>query len=424
MKKAISLFVLFFVSGMLSGCIISTAPSINSVSVNAGETQGFSINAFTFSSDYVWTLDGTVIPEATSKYYQYSPLTADVGTSPHTLTVSVGSDNYSWSVNVLPSPYTILDSEQEAKDILYAAYAGIGYMDDPADNEALYNAMLTDLNKLPEALVLNVILNDAALMSKIDNLLLGIPTTFYYTDDNDNAFSLRVDTTPRIGQNPLFAGTLYANFNTVGYAADNCTYYGEEGSRDLVVSVSGDFKASLENFIEEFNISSVAITAQNTLIAVYPSFQVNYDNWKLAYMVRYGDTPLNVAIVPDVLDTLGNVISDNRDYTLSGSLAVNEITYAFGSGIRYQQSDNGNGTAGLTIGGNISLNSLEGLIKIETAGIIRNSSGIWTTGAMTLSGYNSTDDVWEYYGIDFDNGTASGDPDGWVESDWQNTLSP
>ena len=81
---------------MLSGCIISRTPSINSVYMQYGETKDFSVKAWP-SGTFTWTLDGEALP-ATGDSYTYTAL---AGT--HFLVVrvpksAIGEEVQAWTI--------------------------------------------------------------------------------------------------------------------------------------------------------------------------------------------------------------------------------------------------------------------------------------------------------------------------------------
>ncbi len=120
MKKFLSLFLMFFLSTVLSGCIISVSPDVNSLSIADGDTQRFSINTFPSSAAKAWTLDG--VPVGKSSAYTF---TADCDGSTtnqtHQLRVveesilGIGTNSQTWqiTVNCGPGP-----SEPEAEDVV------------------------------------------------------------------------------------------------------------------------------------------------------------------------------------------------------------------------------------------------------------------------------------------------------------------
>jgi hypothetical protein len=101
MKKS-SLFLVFAIfSALLSGCILSARPG--DVVMDAYETQQFSvIDLAQNPKQYIWELDGQVIPGAMGDSYEYTPDCGDEGV--HTLKVTISWDSHTWNITVRPCP--------------------------------------------------------------------------------------------------------------------------------------------------------------------------------------------------------------------------------------------------------------------------------------------------------------------------------
>jgi formylglycine-generating enzyme required for sulfatase activity len=96
MKRSLSILIVFMVTAMLSGCILSKTPKTNDVYIPFGEQMTFTVNVFPSNATYTWTLDG--VPQSnTGKSYVY---TAVVGN--HMLVVKakqiLGTDTQAWNI--------------------------------------------------------------------------------------------------------------------------------------------------------------------------------------------------------------------------------------------------------------------------------------------------------------------------------------
>jgi hypothetical protein len=342
-------------------------------------------------------------------------------------------------------------SKRLTGDVLYTAYAGIGYgrVDSPSDDEALYNIMLDDLNTVAGDFVLNTIFNDPNVLNKLlFRVLLGLTTTFNYTDSSGVVSSLFFDPGAMVNGYRSFAADLSVNFNATGYAWETCLYYGDSGGVDLTAHVTGYFKATSAGLTELY-LHSVSIQAQNTLKAVYPMGQVTYNQWNIAYPVYYGEVdptytsggstvPVNAKILPVLISEPVSTL-DFREYTLSGGFVFKGNAYSLPQGgIRYRQwqydyLENGITVSRtlLSLSGKLTVPGLTGVITVSTPEdtvnpvgsktIIINSVGTWISGLMNLSGVSTASQA------SFSNGTCTfsgGDQGTWSVAGWQNSLEP
>ncbi len=436
MKKMLSLFAALLVFALLNGCIISQSPGSGTVSVNVGNTAYFSVRVMPWDTGFIWSLDGAVAEGATARSFSYTPEMADVG-STHTVTVVVSGESATWTVNVLPPIYGDILTETQAQDILYAAYAGIGYNEagNQTDDAFLFDVMFDNLNSSIAYMVMAAF-NSADIDTLIKMTSSG--GTAVYVDSAGNRFNLYLKI--NLFTN-TYSGTLSVDFSdTGGYNLGYLTFFGDPGKFDLAVSINGsvDIEIDLPAFsINEFGIGNVAIAAKDSLNTNDSSTSINvdYNEWSVAYSVVYGDNPQNTKLVPDMGSIAPpppyNTNKDNRNYTCKGSFSVNGNIYSFGknnSRVRYQQTDNGDATMSLAIEGDLDLPGIDidGLINVKTTDIVRNESGIWISGSMTLSGYDSDNDLHTSYDITFaaDESANGEEPLTWTMADWQNALEP
>ena len=67
------------------------------------QTQKFSVVDLAQNpKQYIWELDGQVIPDVIGKSYEYTPVCSDVGV--HTLKVTIAWDSHTWKITVNPCP--------------------------------------------------------------------------------------------------------------------------------------------------------------------------------------------------------------------------------------------------------------------------------------------------------------------------------
>ncbi len=430
MKKLLPVVILFITFFLLNGCIYSQSPSSGAVPVTVGNSAYFSVKIFPNDNNIKWSFDGEVVAGATGKSFIYTPEMTDVNTS-HTVSVVASGDSASWTVSVLPPIYGYLDTAEQVQDNLYAAYAGIGYNDPPENDSFMYGVMFKDLNSLIPDIVIDTMMGDPDLITKLPALVARIATTFSYVDPDGNIFYVTIN---RDGLGKGFTGSLTANFGeSPGYSGYTgvATYYGDPSAADLTTYLRGSFTIDINAAfpITSFSFSSISITAKDTLLASYPSsVNVAYNNWVASYNVVYGSNPRNTKLIPDMSSyeiptDPYNPDIDNRLYTLDGGLSVNGKEYFFDS-MLYQQTEDG---TAVTVDISGELNALDNaLLIVETSAINRHADGKWQSGSMTLSGFNPVSEEQENYNISFAaDGSASGnEPASWDIVNWQVALEP
>ena len=111
MRKYILLILFVTLTAMLGGCVISRTPASNDVTVQLGTSADFSVYAIPGSGAYIWTLDGAVQTETTSKY----TFTA-TASGKHVLMVqvppSIGVQTQAWTIHVNYKPVADAGPEQ------------------------------------------------------------------------------------------------------------------------------------------------------------------------------------------------------------------------------------------------------------------------------------------------------------------------
>ena len=101
MKRSLSIFIVFFIISLLSGCLLSKTPNANDVSMNLGDHMTFSVNVFP-PATYTWTLDDAPLTNPGNSYVY----TAQAGG--HILVVKakhfLGTDTQAWNLLTNNSP--------------------------------------------------------------------------------------------------------------------------------------------------------------------------------------------------------------------------------------------------------------------------------------------------------------------------------
>ena len=98
MKRSLSIFIVLFVTMILSGCIISKSPKENPVLMSPCVENTFTIQTWLKPAKYAWYVDGALIPGATLNTYSY--MLDEAIPSEHTIKVVAGNDKYNWNVHL------------------------------------------------------------------------------------------------------------------------------------------------------------------------------------------------------------------------------------------------------------------------------------------------------------------------------------
>jgi len=102
MRKHLLLILFVMLTAMLGGCIVSTTPSSNNVTMAYGEQKVFSVTTLPSGGTFTWTLDGEPLP-ATGNSYTYTALAGG-----HTLIVrapkSAFTDVQAWYIEANSPP--------------------------------------------------------------------------------------------------------------------------------------------------------------------------------------------------------------------------------------------------------------------------------------------------------------------------------
>lgn len=350
-----------------------------------------------------------------------------------------------------------IETQTQVQNILYAAYAGIGYgrATNYTDDAPLYDIMFDDLNDMGSNFVLDTIFNDSDAINKLLAVAVGGARSFTWSTsvaplpNGVTSSSVYVSAGSLTNGYRSFSGTLSVKFNAAGYQLGNgVRFYGNAGvaDADLTAAVTGYFKYSISDGTVYFYVRGVTIQAKNTLRAVYPLGEITYgasdgSSWKIAYTVYYGSVdpiskstiPWNVQLMPVVMATGDLPTSDFRDYTLSGTFAINGNKYSFPStGMRYRQWQydySGVTRYPLALNGTLQTPDVSSAIAISSpedttdpigsGTILRSLTGIWTSGQMSIGKTTKVN-------ASFNNGVCdfTGDLGPWSVSNWQNVLKP
>lgn len=277
----------------------------------------------------------------------------------------------------------------QAQDILYTAYAGIGYMkpDDATDNERMYNAMFYDLNQLTGLMIGKAVYFDTNALTKIALLVSAGGTQTFVNDadveynDNDKvAITLKVvsggltreeitvfetdadgqivfneDGTPKTITQTVnkvnlvcdltvdFKGTdAYVPTDFTGAAIGTTTYTGDQAV-DLTTHADIDivWSSAVDVIGHEFSITTsktLKATSQDS-----PTYTIQYQPWNITYAFNEDDTLINMHILPVdyLMEAFGfsydmSDLADYQLYTLSGSFTLNDTAYTFNN-MKYGQ---------------------------------------------------------------------------------------
>ncbi len=350
-------------------------------------------------------------------------------------------------------------SREQAEDVLYAAYAGIGYNtieSDTDDDEALYNVMFDSLNSLMGNFINEIFLKQLTIGNILE--MVSNEVTFQYTpapsgiSSGEITVSINNFDVAEVLVTGKFAfdfhSTMRVKFNSDGYAYNGVLYKGS--ATDLEAEMSGSIKGEGMNSSGRKitpNFDVVNISANNTLSAEYSGYSVNYGEWNISYTLK--DDTYNLYIAPKIGEALkpGDYI-DIRNYALNGNFDINKNgMHSYYINVQYGQLDldfNYGGGKFIALSGEVSVPSLGGQkVSVNSAGtemlsgdilnlisriilgqvnindfIRRNDTGTWTMGKLTIKPVNSE------VTATFNNDGSAQFPDGPVVPDWQDALDP
>ena len=330
-----------------------------------------------------------------------------------------GSENVANEGNNNPDS-SVLTVEQ-AQNVLYAAYAGIGYNKtaDVTDNEDLYNVMFNDLNSLAGNFINEIfwkqfICNPIVEAGKL--YLLGNTYKYTPTPAGISSAELKVDKLTNVsgslGGNFTcdFHAKLSVQFDSNGYTYKSVVYKGS--ATDFEAEIDGSITAKAGGASPSLN--SIKIYAHKTLSAAHTGYEVQYNEWNISYAAK-NDT-VNIYLLPNIGNLLDvNKYPDWRLYTLKGDFDIlkNAETKPYYFDMKYGQLDARSKSLGMYIAldGEVSIPGLDGdTVKISCPGtqilngnytdlitqmlngqvkfsdfISRTDDGLWTTGKITMA---------------------------------------
>jgi hypothetical protein len=360
------------------------------------------------------------------------------------------------NVTITVEKTVTLNSLGQYKDILFAAYAGIASESPGSGNDVpvLYKVMIDDLNRVS--------------MEMADSMVTGLELSEYYDllvdgkeidvideeHDTDDELLYRTTLTMKAWFDTLwdqwnliytFNGSLVIDVNEFIPDSCDCIYTGASSS-DITVKLQGEFELNVDYEVKRFEITSVSISAADTLQASYDeaSVDVSYGGWEINYSVS---EDYNRGILPDSLYWEEGVTlsdNDNRDYTVTGSFRtayttaeeVERKSYRYLSGFRYRQYEPDSGDIILSVNGTLETDESGGAVVIASTyntsnptsynSITRNAGGLLNSGAMTINGTAMNVDFYVDSGTDTEIADFSGSNSELTgtESNWQTSLDP
>jgi hypothetical protein len=380
--------------------------------------------------------------------WQFDHWSGDVSGNENPLTIKMNGEKNISAVFTLINTDPIQPSDnidiEQSKAVLYAAYAGIGYMDkdDKNDDELLYRVMFRDINDLAGNYVSSAIVYFFINWNK---------DSFDYTFQGSKAHfeTLSGKILDLINPNAEIHFKISADIS--GKVTNNEVEYSGNNSDDLVIE--GIILGSAEFQGTTVTIKSFIVTTGNTLKAIYSSPSkktVKYNNLKISYFLN--QNAVNCFLLPDGgltsqnSETEKDTTPDLRHYGISGGFNVDEGTYYFD--MTYSQFDMKkinplSSDLYISMKGKVSTPGINGYAMINVPcfdamksyltdesglyilvfdnikdSIARNSDGVFTSGTMTLEAKSSnTDTVFSSNGsVNIGNAVT-------VNS-WQDSLDP
>lgn len=320
------------------------------------------------------------------------------------------------------TPSTESIDESQAEDVLYAAYAGIGYnrarqglggndgalynvmFDDlnilaggsaeEEDDEALYNVMFDDLNEMVGGLVLELISNQTVvqLTQALAKLIFGNDAELEYTTDQGVCIVLTlhpVNSPVNLNESFTIHAGLTVDFNDTGYEYEygNAMYYGNAGKTDFEANMEIDVVATQVGSTQtsQITIPSFLINAHSSLgvsyaeTAMHRAFYVQYQGWSVSYSIEENGVNIHIIPVSAILGALGlspddfgmdvESYPDHRLYTLDGSFEIDDDPYSFDIeygqlNIKYDDFDE----KYIALKGSLSVPGLDGDVDVSSPG--------------------------------------------------------
>jgi hypothetical protein len=372
------------------------------------------------SSPYSKNTD-VVITATPAEGWQFDHWSGDASGNENPLTITMGEDKNISAVFTLINTDPVQPSEnidiEQSKAVLYAAYAGIGYMDkdDKNDDELLYRVMFRDINDLAGNYVANAILYFIINWNK---------DSFDYTVQGSKAHfeTLSGKILDLINPNAEIHFKISASISSK--VTSNEVEYSGSNSNDLVIE--GIILGAAKFQGATVTIKSFTVTAGNTLKAVYSSPSkrtVKYSNLKISYFLN--QNAVNCFLLPDggltsqnQSETKKDTTPDLRHYSINGGFNIDEGNYFFD--MTYSQIDMKkinplSSTLYISMKGKVSTPGINGYAEINVPcfdamksyltdesglyilvidnikdAITKNSYGVFTSGTMTLDGKSSS----------------------------------
>jgi len=408
--------------GSLSGSSNPSNITITSnKSVVAVFTQNISLNVTVKGSGTVTPANSTFkkgeklnLKATPSAGWQFDHWSGDVFSKSTEISVTMDAPKNLNAVFVQPysfseTPAAVL-GESQIKDVLYASYAGIGYMNaqNLTDDEKLYGVMFNDLNTL-----IGVYFNEVFTKNPLIPVLWMGSANFDYQGS-------RVSFTSNItkSEGSTMESTFSMTISISGKVSLNGINYYGTGSNDIVVS--GVFVNYVDSQIVSRTIRNLEIKTSNSLYATYPApdnFDVKYKNWKISYSFDNNQVNAYILLPIDKIKQTDINFADLRYYGLKGDFEIDGGHYYFDMNLAHYDMKKLSlpGTVYLALDGKAAVPGMTGYAEIVSPGyaameeyltcndvnaiinlsgltgaITRDTSGIWTSGSADIKSATQT----------------------------------
>jgi hypothetical protein len=452
------------VSVKVSGDLAVTAVFIQQVSLTTSYTGNGNVRANPSLSIYDKDQEVTITATPASGW-SFDHWSGSVTSTDNPLNVTMDSDKTIAAVFIKPSTLGI----EEMKDVLHAAYSGIGYGKDKekTDDSRLYGIVFDDLRWLTDVISMYSFIsamNQPNAYSKL--LAIGLGSSQSFKDMTVEGMNVTLDIDPdgMMSTDPNKPKGIVIKMTVdipgAGYTppiieGKEITYKGQNSS-DLIFEGKGQAYLDIAGQVLGFYFDSYKITVADTLSASYDTHEVQYKTWTITASATGNEgKKLNYFIGPLMLYENSQFQAPNYDhrfYKLNGTFSIDgedyfyDMLYAQLDG-RYKPTVFDANAKYIGMQGSIRIPGLDGnLINISSpksdmfddifngkgidtvilsdiTGAVKvkivPDAGVWETGSLSMIPAGSSDSWIASFSSD---DSVEIDPGNYIVSSWQTAL--
>lgn len=452
------------VSINVSGNLSVTAVFIQQFTLTTSYSGNGSITANPSLSIYDKDQAVTITANPASGW-SFDHWSGSVTSTDNPLNVTMDDNKTIAAVFIKPSTLGI----EEMKDVLHAAYSGIGYGKDKdsADDSKLYGMAFDDLRWLTDTVSMYsiiTVMNTSGSYAKLLAIGLGYTQSFKDLAVEGMNVTLEIDPDGVMSSNPgnpkgitikMTVDIPDTGYTLTNLGGEDVTYKGKDSS-DLIFEGKGKAYLDIAGQVLGFYFESYKITVANTLSASYEAHEVQYKTWTITASATGNEgKKLNYFIGPLMLYEYSEFKApdyDHRFYKLNGTFSIDgedyfyDMLYGLFDG-RYKPKVFDANAKYIGMQGSIRIPGLDGnLINISspkselyedifngksidtvTLGDITGAikvkivpdTGVWETGSLSMIPAGSSDSWIASFSSD---GSVEIDPGNYIVNSWQTAL--